>query len=430
MKKILRMLAIMILIPAQAFARPWVRSHVYVDGEVLTAENLNTSINEGVNAVNDITGNNLDSAISITSTGSINFSGNATLTGNILTLGNGSSSFMYINTPSGIEYSGASTWTFNAEQTVAGTWANLGTVNNVEVTGGMLFNTEQSSGIITSTSINSSPIGAMIPSTGAFASLNVGTTEQGDLLYDNGTSLVRLPPGVVGQYLATQGPSSNPTWAIVPHGSQVFLISGTFTAPAGVSIVYLTIVGGGGGGGGCSAFGTSSGGGGGGAAIINYIYSVTGGNNYGITVGAGGGGGTTGGGNGSIGGVSYFDTSGGNLSVTGGNGGVGSNSGSTNGGSGGASTINASASVSTAGLTGGGYIAFPGGNGAKGNGAGGGGGGGSMIGIGATGISSSVTGPSASANTGGGGAGSYANGNGGTGYAGGTGGSGIVIVTW
>jgi hypothetical protein len=36
---------------------------------------------------------------------------------------------------------------------------------------------------------------------------------QGDILYYNGTSWVVLPPGTIGQYLQTQGPSENPQWA-------------------------------------------------------------------------------------------------------------------------------------------------------------------------------------------------------------------------
>lgn len=56
-------------------------------------------------------------------------------------------------------------------------------------------------------------IGATSPGTGAFTTLKVGTTNQGDILYDNGTSLVRLPPGTSGQFLKTQGAAANPVWA-------------------------------------------------------------------------------------------------------------------------------------------------------------------------------------------------------------------------
>lgn len=56
-------------------------------------------------------------------------------------------------------------------------------------------------------------IGNTAPNTGAFTTLKVGTTHQGDVLYDNGTSLVRLTPGTSGQFLQTQGTSANPVWA-------------------------------------------------------------------------------------------------------------------------------------------------------------------------------------------------------------------------
>lgn len=47
----------------------------------------------------------------------------------------------------------------------------------------------------------------------ATTTLKLGTTNQGDILYDNATSLVRLPPGTSGYFLKTQGASANPTWA-------------------------------------------------------------------------------------------------------------------------------------------------------------------------------------------------------------------------
>lgn len=56
-------------------------------------------------------------------------------------------------------------------------------------------------------------IGATSPGTGAFSTLKVGTTNQGDILYDNGTILARLTPGTSGQFLQTQGTSANPQWA-------------------------------------------------------------------------------------------------------------------------------------------------------------------------------------------------------------------------
>jgi hypothetical protein len=55
-------------------------------------------------------------------------------------------------------------------------------------------------------------IGSTTPNTGAFSTLKVGTTNQGDILYDNGTSLVRLTPGTSGQVLKTNGSAANPSY--------------------------------------------------------------------------------------------------------------------------------------------------------------------------------------------------------------------------
>ncbi len=40
-----------------------------------------------------------------------------------------------------------------------------------------------------------------------------GTPHQGDVWYDNGTTMTRLPPGPAGQFLQTQGAGANPQWA-------------------------------------------------------------------------------------------------------------------------------------------------------------------------------------------------------------------------
>ncbi len=89
-------------------------------------------------------------------------------------------------------------WT-NAGRTIA----DLGSVTTADINGGT----------IDGVTINSSPIGGTTPAAGAFTALNVGTTNQGDILYDNGTSFVRLPPGTSGQVLTTQGAGANPQWS-------------------------------------------------------------------------------------------------------------------------------------------------------------------------------------------------------------------------
>lgn len=44
---------------------------------------------------------------------------------------------------------------------------------------------------------------------------------QGDVLYHNGSNLVRLAAGTSGQFLKTQGAAANPTWAAVPGGGDL-----------------------------------------------------------------------------------------------------------------------------------------------------------------------------------------------------------------
>jgi hypothetical protein len=70
-------------------------------------------------------------------------------------------------------------------------------------------------------------IGTTAPAAGKFTTLEgtttlkLGTTNQGDILYDNGTSLTRLVPGTSGQFLKTLGASANPLWADASSASNV-----------------------------------------------------------------------------------------------------------------------------------------------------------------------------------------------------------------
>ena len=49
--------------------------------------------------------------------------------------------------------------------------------------------------------------------------LTVASQAQGDIIYFNGTSWVRLPAGTSGKFLQTLGAGANPTWATVSSGS-------------------------------------------------------------------------------------------------------------------------------------------------------------------------------------------------------------------
>jgi len=125
---------------------------------------------------------------------------------------------------------------------------------------------------------------------------------------------------------------------------QVFTSTGTFTVPAGVSAVKVTVIGGGGGGGGTpSSSGTGhTGGGGGGGVSIGYVTGLTPNGTVSITVGAGGAGGT-GNTTGATGGTSSF---GAYCSATGGAGGAGAGSGGYGGGGAGGTGSGGSINIS------------------------------------------------------------------------------------
>jgi hypothetical protein len=95
----------------------------------------------------------------------------------------------------------------------------------------------------------------------------------------NGTSGITFPDTVL------QGA------AFTGSRGQVFTSSGTFTIPAGVSAVKVTVVGGGGGGGSMYDTGNAGSGGGAGGACIKYLTGLTSGNTLSVTIGAGGAGG-------------------------------------------------------------------------------------------------------------------------------------------
>jgi len=84
------------------------------------------------------------------------------------------------------------------------------------------------------------------------------------------------------------------------HGIRTYLAASAFTAPAGVSMVWVSGSAGGGGGGGCSTTYPACGGGGAGEYQLPTATSVTPTYVYTITIGAGGSGGTAGS-NGSVG---------------------------------------------------------------------------------------------------------------------------------
>ncbi len=153
--------------------------------------------------------------------------------------------------------------------------------------------------------------------------------------------LVYQTDGSEGYYYNTSI-TTTPNWVyLAPHGKQLFTSSGTFTVPAGVFTVWVSMCGGGGGGaGGCinststfnyyaQGIGFGVGGGGGGAdAVIAQSVAVTPGSSIAVTVGSGGSGGAgdgtadgsctatlgTAGGNSSFGG--FITTNGGGAAIS------------------------------------------------------------------------------------------------------------------
>lgn len=171
------------------------------------------------------------------------------------------------------------------------------------------------------------------------------TPTAGALAYGTGTAFAFTSAGTAGQVLQSNGASA-PSWTSVGlsglGGMQVFTTSGTFTIPAGKTVIKATIIGGGGGGGGggtSAGFLVAGGGGGGGATAVYYLTGVTPGNTITVTIGTGGAGGAAGdpGNNGSAG-TSSSISSGTQTIITvtagGGNGGGGSNVSSEPGGGG------------------------------------------------------------------------------------------------
>lgn len=134
--------------------------------------------------------------------------------------------------------------------------------------------------------------GTGVASATAYALLAGGTTSTGAF-----QSIASV--GTTGQVLTSNGAGALPTFQNAAAGGggfsnmQVFESSGTFTVPAGITKVKVTVVGGGGGG---SSVATQvdTGGGGGGAAI-EIISGLTPGGTVSVTVGGGGAVNTSGG---------------------------------------------------------------------------------------------------------------------------------------
>jgi len=156
--------------------------------------------------------------------------------------------------------------------------------------------------------------------------------------------------GTSGQVLTSNGAAAAPSWQDATAGSapqlreQLFLTSGTWTAPAGVTRARLVVIGGGGGGGGYnSGGGTNDGGDGGSAGVAVGNVTVVPGTTYTVTIGAGGAGGATNT-NGTAGSTTSFGAL---MSATGGGAGLTNGSVGANGAGSSGTTRNTNTSVTT-----------------------------------------------------------------------------------
>ncbi len=420
-KGIFLSLLFMLLLPTLCLAGDVTRSHNFTDGEVLTAAQLDTAFDEIIIEVNDLDSDNLAVDLAITTSGNMTLTGAFHAYGGDNKIGNGGSDALVINTPNGITYTPAATWTFTGDQTISGTWADLGivTTSGAITIGGKLTaganEVEGSNFDINGGAIDGVTLGGASQVTITDADINSGTldnvqiggvTATGELLVNDSSDHASGlgSQGTGGQYFKSNGAGANPSWDSFSF-SETFGVNGTFTVPTGITNLYITMVAGGGGGGGAHA--GTAGGGSSGEFMIRHLYATTGGSTITVTVGAGGAGASAGNYDGNDG----NDVSFGTLTVLGG---AGGKQGDT--GAGGALPKN-----------------FKGVDGADGGEGGrevlsGGGGGGSIFGVGGKALASGAyTGFTASANTGAGGGGASDSGGA---IAGGNGGSGFVLVEW
>jgi hypothetical protein len=132
--------------------------------------------------------------------------------------------------------------------------------------------------------------GLTTPLTVAQGGIGAATLTANNVILGNGTSAVQVvAPSTNGNILTSNGTtwtSAAPVSTFIGSQGQVFTASGTFTVPANVTAVKVTVLGGGGNGG-ASSGGSFSycGGGGGGGLAVRYVTGLTPAGTVAVTVG-------------------------------------------------------------------------------------------------------------------------------------------------
>lgn len=210
MKRLLAILLILTIWSSAAYAAPPSRQNVYTPGEVISSDDVSenedviynyltagvevifpgTVTNASIAPTANIQSDKINLAsvaqnVLITASGSLEVDGTvlvdgtftttstAALNGTTNSIGNGGSDALTIDTPGGITFPSASTWTFTGSPSVSGTWANLGIATTADINGG---------------TIDGSTIGASSRAPGYFTEFTAGTATAGNILVSDGNN--------------------------------------------------------------------------------------------------------------------------------------------------------------------------------------------------------------------------------------------------
>tara|TARA_R100000406_G_scaffold33495_1_gene22035 strand:+ start:1470 stop:2567 length:1098 start_codon:yes stop_codon:yes gene_type:complete len=234
------------------------KGKTFSSGDTVTAADLNSLLDDAVINNNAITNSKIaDGAVdnaAVSGTAGIGFSKLASLSTGQVLAGNG-------GTPTATTLSGDVTIAADGAVTIA-------------------------DDAVTQAKIADDAVGADQIADGAVdgAAIAMGSDAQGDILYYDGTSYVRLGAGTSGQILQSGGTEANPSWVNAPVTPSVteFTTAGSSNFDAtNANLIHVLVIGGGGG-------STAKTNGGHGGIISDWIdvSSVTG--NISVTVGTGG----------------------------------------------------------------------------------------------------------------------------------------------